>query len=232
MTSRPTKGRNLLRVAVAGAVAIAAPFALAGTANAAPESDWDALANCESGSNWNVNTGNGYSGGLQFSAQTWRAFGGTGSAHQASKSQQIAVGERILAGQGWNAWPSCSRKTGVRGNAAGLSVRASAPAASASKAAAPKKGAAAPKAAAPKKAGAPQATPKRTVVAAPAVVAPAASGSLTKDGATYTVVAGDTLSKIAAVHNTAGGWRAVWDRNTDVLSNPNMIRVGQQLDLG
>ncbi|GAA4540782.1 transglycosylase family protein [Pseudonocardia xishanensis] len=134
-------GRSLARIAVAGAVVAGIPLALSGTANAAPVSAWDALAQCESGGNWAINTGNGYYGGLQFNATTWRAYGGTGMAHQASKSEQIAVAERVLAAQGWNAWPSCSRKAGVRGNAAdtggGASVvRASAPAPAAAPAAA------------------------------------------------------------------------------------------------
>ena len=65
-----------------------------------------------------INTGNGYYGGIQFNASTWRAFGGEGLPHQASKSEQIAVAERTLAAQGWNAWPACSRKMGLRGHAA------------------------------------------------------------------------------------------------------------------
>jgi LysM repeat protein len=120
MTSRPrtSKGRSLLRLAVVGAVATGAPLALAGTASAAPQSAWDKLAQCESGGNWSINTGNGYYGGIQFNASTWRAYGGTGLPHQASKAQQIAVAERTLAAQGWNAWPACSRKMGLRGHAA------------------------------------------------------------------------------------------------------------------
>ena len=126
-------GRSLARIAVAGAVVAGVPLALSGTATAAPSSAWDALAQCESGGNWAINTGNGYYGGLQFNARTWSAFGGSGMPHQASKGEQIAVAERVLAKQGWNAWPSCSRKTGVRGNTADTSggsstVRASAPA--------------------------------------------------------------------------------------------------------
>ncbi len=114
-----TTGRSLARLAVVGAVAAGAPLVLAGTAAAAPESAWDKLAQCESGGNWKINTGNGYYGGIQFNASTWRAYGGSGLPHQASKSQQIAVAERTLAAQGWNAWPSCSRKMGLRGHAAG-----------------------------------------------------------------------------------------------------------------
>ena len=111
-------GRSLVRLAVVGAVATGAPLALAGTASAAPDSAWDKLAQCESGGNWSINSGNGYYGGIQFNASTWHAFGGEGLPHQASRSEQIAVAERTLAAQGWNAWPACSRKMGLRGNAA------------------------------------------------------------------------------------------------------------------
>lgn len=75
---------------------------------------WDRLAQCESGGNWSINTGNGYYGGLQFSLSTWRAVGGTGYPHQASRATQIQMGERLRAQQGWGAWPSCSAKLGLR----------------------------------------------------------------------------------------------------------------------
>jgi Transglycosylase-like domain/LysM domain len=75
---------------------------------------WDRLAQCESGGNWATNTGNGYSGGLQFSPGTWRANGGSGSPHSASRAEQIRVAERVLASQGWGAWPSCSARLGLR----------------------------------------------------------------------------------------------------------------------
>ena len=83
---------------------------------AAPASGsvWDRLAQCESGGNWGINTGNGYSGGLQFAPGTWRANGGTGSAHNASRAEQIRVAERVRASQGWGAWPACSSKLGLR----------------------------------------------------------------------------------------------------------------------
>ena len=102
--------------AVAGAVALGAPLALASTAEAAPApSTWDKIAQCESGGNWGTNTGNGYYGGLQFTRGTWRAYGGPGMPHTASKAQQIAVAQKVLAKQGWKAWPACSRKAGYRG---------------------------------------------------------------------------------------------------------------------
>jgi hypothetical protein len=75
---------------------------------------WDRLAQCESGGNWSINTGNGYSGGLQFSSGTWAANGGTGSAAGASRAEQIRVAERVRASQGWGAWPACSAKLGLR----------------------------------------------------------------------------------------------------------------------
>src|SRR3954469_12590527 len=138
--SRTSPGRSLLRLAVVGAVATGVPLALAGTASAAPESAWDKLAQCESGGNWKINSGNGYYGGIQFNATTWRAFGGSGMPHQASKSEQIAVAERTLAAQGWNAWPACSRKMGLHGiaaepgkKAAPAAKKASAPAKSSAK---------------------------------------------------------------------------------------------------
>ena len=75
---------------------------------------WDRLAQCESGGNWSIDTGNGYSGGLQFAQGTWAANGGTGSAHNASREEQIRVAERVRASQGWGAWPACSSKLGLR----------------------------------------------------------------------------------------------------------------------
>ncbi|MBZ8176265.1 DUF348 domain-containing protein [Corynebacterium poyangense] len=78
---------------------------------------WDSIAQCESGGNWATNTGNGYSGGLQFSPSTWAAYGGTAyapSADQASREQQIAVAERVQAAQGWGAWPACTASLGIR----------------------------------------------------------------------------------------------------------------------
>jgi murein DD-endopeptidase MepM/ murein hydrolase activator NlpD len=78
---------------------------------------WDLVANCESRGKWNEDTGNGFFGGLQFEPGTWRAFGGEAfarSAHQATREQQIVVAQRVLASQGWLAWPACSAKLGFR----------------------------------------------------------------------------------------------------------------------
>lgn len=72
--------------------------------------NWDAIAQCESGGNWAINTGNGFSGGLQFTPSTWRAYGGSGSAFNASREEQIRVAENVLHGQGIGAWPVCGRR--------------------------------------------------------------------------------------------------------------------------
>ncbi|RZT88706.1 LysM repeat protein [Pseudonocardia sediminis] len=197
-----TKGRSLLRLTVAGAVAVGASAAIAGTASAAPDDTWDALAQCESGGNWSTNTGNGYAGGLQFSPSTWKAFGGSGSASSASRSEQIAVAERVLAAQGWNAWPSCSKKTGASGKAE-TSKRVTAAADEPEKKATPK---------ASKK----KAAPKATTQSAPKAT-----------GGGYTVVAGDTLSKIAASNGTSVASLA----SANGLADPDVLSVGQKLSL-
>lgn len=78
---------------------------------------WDSIAQCEATGNWAINTGNGFSGGLQFTPSTWAAFGGTEyapEAWQASREQQIAVAEKVQAAQGWGAWPACTAKLGLR----------------------------------------------------------------------------------------------------------------------
>ena len=94
----------------------------AAPANAAPTSTWDRVAACESGGNWHINTGNGYYGGLQFSMSTWRAHGGSGNPASASKATQIRIAERVLANQGWGAWPTCSVKANARGTSSSVSA--------------------------------------------------------------------------------------------------------------
>ncbi|SDZ00388.1 Transglycosylase-like domain-containing protein [Saccharopolyspora shandongensis] len=114
-TPKHTAARIAARVALAGLIA-AAPLAMAIPANAASASTWDAVAKCESSGNWKANTGNGYYGGLQFTQSTWAAFGGktyAPKASQATREQQIAIAEKVLAKQGPKAWPVCSKKAGL-----------------------------------------------------------------------------------------------------------------------
>ena len=105
-----TSNISVAKLAFTGAVIGGGGIALAGHASAATDGEWDRVAGCESGGNWGINTGNGYHGGLQFSQGTWAAHGGgefAPTANQATREQQIAVGERVLASQGRGAWPVC-----------------------------------------------------------------------------------------------------------------------------
>jgi nucleoid-associated protein YgaU len=203
------RGITLAAVSIAG-VALSASAANAAVSTTAPTSTWDSLAQCESGGNWATNTGNGYAGGLQFSASTWAAHGGTGSPANASRAQQIAVAEKVQARQGWGAWPACAAKLGLRG------------------------GSAAPQSAAtsrqptavPLAAKAPARYVPQTAVPAPLQAAP-----VSVSGQTYTIRSGETLSTIAGKLNTAGGWHALADANTATISNPHLVFPGQVLQL-
>ncbi|MCL2533702.1 MAG: LysM peptidoglycan-binding domain-containing protein [Nocardiaceae bacterium] len=108
MTSFTIK-RALGAVVATGAV-VAIPLAVGtGTASAAGSHDWSGVAECESSGNWAANTGNGFYGGLQFTQSTWEAYGGTGSANNASQAEQVRVAENVLDGQGVGAWPVCGQ---------------------------------------------------------------------------------------------------------------------------
>jgi resuscitation-promoting factor RpfA len=101
---------SVAKIALTGAVLGGGALAMAGQAAAATDGEWDQVARCESGGNWGINTGNGYFGGVQFSAGTWASHGGSEfapSAAAATREQQIAVAERVLATQGRGAWPVC-----------------------------------------------------------------------------------------------------------------------------
>lgn len=96
---------------------VTAPKVAALSATPAPYGVWDRLRECEApdwSGGWSANTGNGFYGGLQFTLDSWRWVGGTGYPHQHSRETQIEMGERLLARQGWGAWPTCSRKLGLR----------------------------------------------------------------------------------------------------------------------
>ncbi len=107
--------RSLRRLAPLASVITACalvPLASAGQAHAL-DLDWDRLAHCESGRRWGINTGNGHYGGLQFTASTWRAFGGAKYAPRAdlaTRAEQITVAKRVLRVQGPRAWPVCSAR--------------------------------------------------------------------------------------------------------------------------
>lgn len=220
-TFKTAARRSLAFAAISGA-AIGGAALAAPAANAASTSTWDSIAQCESGGNWAINTGNGYYGGLQFTLSTWQAYGGTGMPNQASPATQISVAERVLASQGWGAWPACSAKLGLYGTAGANPTPVQVTPAQA----APVQ--AAPVQAAPKAAVAPQAAP---VQAAPVQAAPRHVAQVPVSGQTYTVKAGDTLSAIAQQLGVTGGWESLADANASVIANPNLIFPGQVLQL-
>ena len=228
MTKRVTLPR-----AVSGGIAVAALTITglglsAAPASAAPRNPWDAIAQCESGGNWSIDTGNGYYGGLQFSASTWAAHGGRGSAARATRAQQIKIGERVVRSQGWSAWGGCSARLGLRGNqvpkapAAADGRRRAAPAAAKHRAAVQDEAALQKSAAPERRRAAPRHVAQRTGRHVAAV---------TVRRATYTVRSGDTLQGIAARHRIAGGWRALADANTALIAHPGQIFPGQVLRL-
>lgn len=228
-----TSGRGEVRGRGARGATAAVVLLAAGALNVAAEgpaearggATWDRLAGCESGGNWRADTGNGFSGGLQFAHSTWRSFGGgryASRASRASRSQQISVAERVLARQGWGAWPACSSRLGLRGSG----TRHSAPNASVQRSA--------PRVGAPARAEGSgrarerlrqrhyrhgsgygqhkqyKARPRRT------------------SGGQVVVNRGDTLSGIAYAHGW--GWREFYRLNRQVIgANPNLIYPGMRL---
>ncbi|WP_435851354.1 transglycosylase family protein [Streptomyces thermolilacinus] len=99
---------------------VSAPAAAPAVSSADCPGDWPwgCVALCESGGRWNADTGNGFYGGLQFKQSTWEEFGGltyARRAHLATRAQQITVAQEVLRWQGWDAWPTCSRRYGLAG---------------------------------------------------------------------------------------------------------------------
>ncbi|WP_433931183.1 transglycosylase family protein [Curtobacterium flaccumfaciens] len=217
-------------LAFAGIAATGVGLAAA-PANAASGSTWDQLAQCESGGNWAINTGNGYYGGLQFNLGTWQANGGAGNPASASREAQIAVAERVLASQGWGAWPACSAQLGLSGTSgAAPAAAAPAPAPAPAQQAAPQLAAPAP---APAEQAAPQpAAPSTTEsTPAPAATTPSKPAPVKTSGKTYTIASGDTLDTIATKLGIDGGWKQLWAANTSTIDDANLIYAGQELQL-
>jgi len=204
-------GLGIATAGAAGAVALLGP---ATAAHAGSGVNWDAIAQCESGGNWGINTGNGFQGGLQFTQGTWRAYGGTqyaSSANHASREQQIAVAEKVLHGQGIGAWPVCGKRAGSSQHYAAKSSSTESRSSS----------------------SASRSSTRSTHKSSPSQShnwAAAKPKTAAGSGHTYTVRSGDTLSTIAARQGVAGGWKALYDNNRQVVGgNPDLIMPGQQL---
>lgn len=222
-TTRARRSKRAIGGIVATGIATVAGAVLMPTAaNAASDSTWDALAQCESGGNWAIDTGNGYYGGLQFSLSTWQAYGGSGNPADASRAEQIRVAENTLAGQGWGAWPTCSARIGASG--------AAEPRAAAPQPAQPAQQAQSTQQAAPAQAPTQQA-PAAQPAPAPAQPAAVQLPDVQPGDETYEVVPGDTLFEIAEAQGVDSGWLGIFAVNQDSLSDPDLIMAGQQLVL-
>jgi resuscitation-promoting factor RpfA len=195
-------------VGLGAALALSSGIGLVGVApaEAAATTVWDRVAQCESGGNWKINTGNGFYGGVQFAAGTWKAYGGNtyaNQAHLATKAEQIAIARRVLAGQGPGAWPVCSRRAGLtksNGKADRNAMPASNPGTSKTQNLSDSKVKIAKKS-----------TEKK----------------YSATGKTVHVKRGDTLRKIAKRYDVEGGWKGLWKLNKKTIKDPNLIYIGQ-----
>ncbi|MFF5898078.1 transglycosylase family protein [Streptomyces argenteolus] len=229
-----------------GAPTVTAPAAATGT-------DWDRIAECESNGRWDINTGNGYHGGLQFAPSTWRAYGGgqyAPRADLATRSEQIAVGERVARSQGLSAWPTCGRlgANGASSSSSNGSGGSSASGQNDTAQAAPQRqssggsgsgssGSSSGTTASGSSDGSSGSSHDGSGNGSGSGSASGNSGAThysedLVDEETYVVESGDCLSVIAERADVSGGWPALYELNRDVLDRgPHLIFPGQHLRL-
>ncbi|MFF1306340.1 transglycosylase family protein [Streptomyces sp. NPDC058307] len=211
---QPNRINRASLTVTAGGVGIAVPLIGTGTAHAADVDTWNKVAACESSSNWSINTGNGYYGGLQFTQSTWEAYGGAryaGRADLATRDQQIAVAEKVLDGQGPGAWPACSVRAGLTRGGSTPDIQPPTRKTSSGQ-------------------GVQPLTEKTASVrdVQPQTTPQSRAGSAQM----YTVVRGDSLSAIADAHKVRGGWRGLYAANRQTVgADPDLILPGQRLEL-
>ncbi|MFE3183502.1 transglycosylase family protein [Streptomyces violascens] len=226
---RPSKAVRVVTLAGVTGAAVAAPLMAAGNASAASVQTWDAVAQCESGGNWSINTGNGYYGGLQFSQSSWAAAGGTQYASRAdlaTKGQQIATAEKLLAMQGPGAWGCASAgNLTAGGSKADVDTSGSSSKPRSSKSSESSK---------PKQQAQPQPKAKKAerTESAPASRDEQRTEPVKQGNGEYTVKSGDTLGNIAAANGVKGGWQKLFELNKDIVKDANLIFPGQKLHLG
>ncbi|UOB08679.1 transglycosylase family protein [Streptomyces sp. HP-A2021] len=211
---QPNRINRASLTVTAGGAGMALPFMGAGTAQAADVDTWNKVAACESSNDWNINTGNGFYGGLQFTQSTWEAYGGRAYAARAdlaTKNQQIAVAEKVLDGQGPGAWPVCSLRAGLTRGGAEPDIRPASESTRKSEKADRKQ------------------RPKTSIEdVRPQSTPQSRAGSAEM----YTVVRGDTLSGIAQEREVRGGWRGLYAANRSAIGgDPDLIVPGQRLAL-
>ncbi|MCX4791022.1 transglycosylase family protein [Streptomyces sp. NBC_01221] len=211
---QPSRLNRASLTVTAGGAGIALPLVAATSAGAAPTDVWEKVAACESTSNWHINSGNGYFGGLQFTRSTWAAYGGTvytPRADLATRDQQITVAEKVLEGQGPGAWPGCSTRAGLTSGGDAPDVNTQSARTSRVKT--------------PGKAAAGKPETKRTAT-------PATPTTVHGKRESYTVASGDSLSAIAATERVRGGWQHLYATNRKVVGDdPDLIFPGQRLSL-
>ena len=203
--SRPVTASRLTVMALMSVGAAAASVVVPTAAHAAAgatDAQWDRVAQCESGGNWHINTGNGYYGGLQFSASTWTSFDGPHYATRAdlaSREQQIDIANKVLAAEGWNAWPVCSQNAGPAGP---------------------------PDPARDRRAHVTHASHRHHAFQTNRQTIGQGGEHL------YVVQRGDTLYSIARTHHVKGGWKAIYARNRAVIGpDPQHLHVGTRLTI-
>ncbi|MFI1507030.1 transglycosylase family protein [Streptomyces sp. NPDC020597] len=224
---QPNRINRASLTVTAGGAGIAIPLMGAATAQAADADTWDKVAACESTNDWDINSGNGYYGGLQFTQSTWEAYGGTRYAPRAdlaTRDQQIAVAEKVLDGQGPGAWPACSVRAGLSRGGDAPDVHPNGSGRTSAKSGTSDKGGTSRATGATKSGTSgtslddvrPQSTPQ----------------SRAGTAEMYTVVRGDTLSGIADDEDVRGGWQGLYAANRTVIgSDPDLILPGQRLSL-
>jgi len=229
---KPSNHTRTLGLATAPLVA-AIPLAAASASPAsAATSAWDRLAGCESGGNWDINTGNGYYGGLQFADGTWDGYGGekyASRADLATRAEQIVIASKLLNSSGWGPWPACSSRLGLGGDEKREAL-ATAEAIKARLSGDQTSTADTPTADSTKSSAETRAEDNRVQTER------ANRGKHRKaaaSGDVYVVRRGDTLSAIARNRDVPGGWQKLYRINKATIgSNPGLIRPGQRLHLG
>ncbi len=242
---RPSKAVRIVTLAGVTGAAVAAPLMVATSAHAASVDTWDKVAQCEASGKWNMNNSNGYYGGLQFTNESWAAAGGTKYAPRAdlaSKSQQIATAERLLAMQGPGAW-GCAGEAGLTSGGAKADVDTSDSGSSSSKKSHKSSSSGrvsgkshadrAERPSAPKHV-AQEADDDADEAPAPKQSAPkqqSAPKTVKQGDGEYRVEEGDTLGTIAQAQKVKGGWERLYQLNKNVIDNADLIFPGQQLHL-
>ncbi|SDS51375.1 LysM peptidoglycan-binding domain-containing protein [Microlunatus soli] len=245
--------------AAGAAVALTAGVGLM-TATPAHADVWDQVAQCESSGNWSTNTGNGFSGGLQFTQQTWNANGGSGDPSNASKSEQKRVARNVLKTQGPGAWPVCGAKAGLTRSNGGSNSGGSSDYSSNSNSESSNNyssnndsnGSNSNNYSSNNESsnnyssnnqsnyssnesgsnGSSNYTAQRSTGTYSSESTPALPKHSYKGTGEYvTIQSGDTLASIASEHNVEGGWMALWSINSSTISNPNVILAGAKIEL-